>query len=253
MAPAPDDHHGCRRRGQRQGFLASDDPLPIEGQARQRTGTDPGADQDPICFQCTPGAVGEFRRDQARLGQLRLGLQVVDPILSEQVGDASGELVGHLPASSHDPGPLEGQSLELQAEISGAIFQKPIELGVAQQRLAGDAAPVQAGPSCPVHLDASHLPAELRRPNGAHVSGGAASNHHQVVALRHGGPLEIDGWMDGVGSLGGIRWAWVGTGCNRQRPIAAATPVAGAAAAPDPGIRRPRRRRPPGDRNSGSG
>jgi hypothetical protein len=59
-------------------------------------------------------------------------------------------------------------------------------LGRLQQRLGGDAAPVQADAAGPLALDARGLQAQLRAADGGDIPAGAGPDDHQIEFLGHG-------------------------------------------------------------------
>ena len=75
--------------------------------------------------------------------------------------------------------------------LAEPVVGQVIELARIEQRLARDAADVQAGAAQgrPL-LDAGHLPPELRRPDRRDVTAGTRPDHYQVVTLGHAWLLE---------------------------------------------------------------
>ena len=63
----------------------------------------------------------------------------------------------------------------------GAMRQGVIELGVLEQRLGGNATPVEAGAAGAILFHAGDLLAKLRRANRADISGGSAADDNQII------------------------------------------------------------------------
>ena len=82
-------------------------------------------------------------------------------ILSATPRDAADDLV-----------PVEAEVVEREAELRRAVAHEVVKLGVAQQALGGDAAPVQAGAAGAVAFDDGDLLAELRGADGSDVPAG---------------------------------------------------------------------------------
>ncbi len=66
---------------------------------------------------------------------------------------------------------------DLEAELLGAL-ELVEELGVLEEGLGGDAAPVEAGAARPFLLDDGDFLAELGRPDRAHVTSRTAADNH---------------------------------------------------------------------------
>src|SRR5690606_25479109 len=63
-----------------------------------------------------------------------------------------------------------------------------IDFGAAKERLAGHAAPVQAGSPHLVLLDDGDLHTQLRRANRSDITPRTRSQNHQIVLFSHGFP-----------------------------------------------------------------
>ena len=86
-------------------------------------------------------------------------------------------------ASAHGL-PIERDALALDAKFPG-MLEKVVELGIEEQRLGRDAAPIQAGAAKDwFAFDDECLQTPLARADGRHVASGAAADDGQVV-LRH--------------------------------------------------------------------
>ena len=96
---------------------------------------------------------------------------------------------GHLARALHDRLGIEADLLGRQAVVLG-VLQVVEDLGRAQQRLGGDAAPVEADAAQIVALDDGRLEAELGGADGRDVAAGARADDDDVEALlSHGGAL----------------------------------------------------------------
>ena len=72
------------------------------------------------------------------------------------------------------------------AELLAVVLDQLDQVGVGQEGLGRDAAPVQADAAQLVALDAEHALLELGGADRAGVAGGAAADHHDVVVVGHG-------------------------------------------------------------------
>ena len=59
--------------------------------------------------------------------------------------------------------------------------QELIHFGILEQRLGGNAAPVETRPTSPVHLHTRYFFAQLPRANCSHISGWSAANDNQII------------------------------------------------------------------------
>jgi hypothetical protein len=112
--------------------------------------------------------------------------EVVDLVLLEEELDASGELVGNIAGTPDDLRPVVAEVVEAEAELGGLVAHGQIHVGVLDERLRGNAAPVETGPAGAVVLDAGDFLAELGGADGADIAGGSAADDDKVVG-GHGG------------------------------------------------------------------
>ena len=61
------------------------------------------------------------------------------------------------------------------------VSQELIDLRVLEQRLGGNAAPVEAGAARAIHFHAGYLLPKLPRANRSHISGWSAANNNQII------------------------------------------------------------------------
>ncbi len=71
------------------------------------------------------------------------------------------------------------------AEVCTVVLDQLDQMGVGQERLGGNAAPVQADSAELVALDAQDALLELGGADGAGVSGGTAADHGDVEVVGH--------------------------------------------------------------------
>ena len=117
--------------------------------------------------------------------QLGGPLERLDAVGLEEGGDAVHQRRHHLRFPLLGGGEVEAQSPGLDAEL-GAPAGERVELRGGEQRLGRDAAVVEAGSAKLVLLDDDRPGAQLRRPDGCDITGGAAADHSDVVAGGHG-------------------------------------------------------------------
>jgi hypothetical protein len=197
--PRADDEHALGLGLQVHRVGGVDDRLAVAGGEGQLLRSGAGADEDLVGgdrlghVAAGPGVVvaggrADFKAAGAggrRAGHdLRVTLDVIDLVLLEEEGDAVVERARDLPAAADHLVPVDGDVLRLDAPLLTVGDRLGVQLGIVEQRLRGDAPPVQADAAELVALDACRLHAELRAANGADVAGGAAANDDKVVVLR---------------------------------------------------------------------
>ena len=80
--------------------------------------------------------------------------------------------------------------LAAEAELRAVVLDQLDQVGVGQEGLGRDAAPVEADAAQLVALDAEHALLELGGADRAGVTRGPAADHHNVIIVGHGVPLE---------------------------------------------------------------
>ena len=106
---------------------------------------------------------------------------VVDLVLLEEELDPAGELVGDLTLTSDHFFPIIGKAFDVQAELGGTVGEGVVELGVLEERLRWDTAPVEAGPAGSIVLDTGDFFTELSCADCTDISAGAATNDNKIV------------------------------------------------------------------------
>ncbi|MEN9469998.1 MAG: hypothetical protein RL630_1731, partial [Verrucomicrobiota bacterium] len=156
-----DDNDFLRLLLQNHGLAAADDAFSVVGEAGHLTADDARGDEDLRGFVLGLFAVVAGDYDSARLRDFGLAAMVIHLIFLKKHFDATREAVGDLAAATDDFVPLVGEPLDLQAEVAGVVLDRLVDLGVFEERLGGDAAPVQASAAGAVHFDHCHFFAEL--------------------------------------------------------------------------------------------
>ena len=100
------------------------------------------------------------------------------------MGDAARQLLGDAPRPFHDGVEVEADPVGLEPEVLRALHQVEY-FGRSQQRLGGDAAPVQADAAKLGAFDHGDLQAQLRAADRADVAAWTGADHHHVEILRH--------------------------------------------------------------------
>src|ERR1035441_8745542 len=197
-----DHQQRLRNAGRRHGLKVSPHQFLVRLQAGQHARPRAGGDDD-VFGLIGAGWKRTFRRfafgglHHHLAGRVDSGFAPDDRhfILFHEKADAVVEPLGHR-ARTRDHG------FRVVADIVGL---QPVVLGVlhvmeyfrrAQQRLGGDAAPVQANAAEIVALDYRGLEAELRRADGGDIAAGAgADNQYVEGSVRHlASPNVLPGW-----------------------------------------------------------
>ena len=98
--------------------------------------------------------------------------------------DAADQLLDLLVLVGCQPVVLERQAVGDQAEVA-AVPGLRVDLRAVQQRLGGDAAPVQAGAAQLARLDQRRLQSVLRAAYRAFVAARTAAEHRNVILISH--------------------------------------------------------------------
>ena len=183
-----DDRHLRGELLEAQRLPAADHLLAVEFEAGE--GVHHGAGrEDDVSRRDLPGLAVRLDRDAARARQPAAALHDVDLVLPEQVLHAGRELPRDDAASLHRRGEVVLHFDRLHAHAGAVVLEVVRERGALEQRLGGDAAPVEAGAAEAAlvrpALDAGGPEAELRGPDRTHVAGRSGPDHDHVVSLRH--------------------------------------------------------------------
>ena len=120
--------------------------------------------------------------DFAGLGDLRLAPDDLHLVLPEKAGDAAVQAAGNTARALHHGGGIEGHIVRREAIVLG-MFHVVIDFRGAQQRLGGNAAPVQADAAQMFALDDGRLEAKLCGADGRHIAAGAGADDENVETV----------------------------------------------------------------------
>src|SRR5262245_40900286 len=179
-APHDDDRLGDRLHVHR--FVAGDDALAIELNAGHAARLRARGDDDFLLrAQRLLGAVGDLHA--ALAGQPARALDPVDLVLLEQELDAVGQPLDDLVLSRLHVVHVEVDRRLAEREAPFLPVLRDLErVRVLEQRLGGDAAPVQARAAEDRRaLDHGGLQSELRGPDRGHVAAGTGPDDDDVV------------------------------------------------------------------------
>ena len=101
---------------------------------------------------------------------------------SEKAGNAAVQAAGDAARALHHGGGIEGHIVRRKAIVLG-VFHVVIDFRGAQQRLGGNAAPVQANAAEVFALDDSRLEAKLGGADGRHIAAGAGADDENVETI----------------------------------------------------------------------
>ena len=142
------DDRPKRHVAQIQGLAASDDHLAVHRHGRQLSG--PGAGGHDYVGGSQGAAVVDLHG--AKAGQPAGASHVLHVVLLEQEADSGGEPLDHLPAAVDRLAEVVGNVFGGDAELL-AVSDQVDDLGVPEERLAGNAAPVEADAADLLTLD----------------------------------------------------------------------------------------------------
>src|SRR5690606_11316408 len=135
----------------------------LEADGRDGAGPGAGGENDVLRLDRTRAALLQRHRHlggQVALLQLRLALDHLDLVLLHQEADAGVELGVDLARALDHAGEVEAAVLGGEAVVP-QVTELLIDLAALEQRLGGDAAPVEAYPAERLALDDRGLEAEL--------------------------------------------------------------------------------------------
>ena len=155
-------------------------------EAGERAGTGAGGEDDVPGGELGGGAVA---LDGDAVGTVQAAVAVVDAylVLLEKMADAIGELAGDGARALDDLLQVETDVVGGEAELV-EMMQQVIDLGRTEQRLGGDAAPVEADAAEMFAFDHGRRHAELGGADGGDVAARAAADDDDVetvLALAH--------------------------------------------------------------------
>ena len=165
------------------------------------------------------GGAGASGHDQVVAGQVLAAGQVDrlpvrqggvvgehrDAVALLQEGHAVAQLLGDGVLPLDDLGVVEGDVVGADAE-GRAVFRLVVHVGGVEQRLGGDAPPVQAGAAQLRLLHQGGVQAVLAQADGALVAAGAAA-HDDGIKFLHMRLLRSAGW-DSAGSSSASAGTW---------------------------------------------
>ncbi len=178
--PGADDQHRTRLVLDAPDLLGGDDVLAVEVHAGQRPHARAGGDDDvpALDLAVAVGAAGDG--DAILRHQPAPPAHHVDLVLAHQVVDALDLGVDDLPAARDRRAVVGGDVVGGDAEVLGVV-EEGQHLGAAEDRLARDAAPVEADAPQLLALHHRRTEAELGGADGGDVAARPAADHHNVV------------------------------------------------------------------------
>ena len=152
--------------------------MPVGLEPGQQLGAGAGGDDDLGGGHGLPRGLNP---DGLLREQLAPALDHLDPVLTHQEGHPVHQLGDDLPAAGDGGAEIGSDLASCDAELIG-LLEQPKHVGVAQQRLGGDAAPVEADAAQSLALlDHGDRHPQLGRPNGGDVAAGARSDDGQIL------------------------------------------------------------------------
>ena len=176
-----DDDHGLGLLLESHRVLRPDHLFPVEGKEGQSARDTTGREEDIRGRVDFAFSFGVDDLDFAVRGETAGAADVVDLVLLKEELDPAGELVGNLTRASDHFFPVIGETLNVQAELGGAVGEGVVELGIFEERLGRDTTPVEAGATGAIVLDTGDFFSELGGADCSDISAGAATNDNKIV------------------------------------------------------------------------
>ena len=160
-----------------QGLSARDHHPAVDGQVRKLAESRAGGDDNVFGRECLTGPLD---LDRVRVLEGTVPLVHGHIVLLQEKRNAVRESLDDLSAAVDGLAEVDPHVVEDDAELVG-VLQEADDLGVAQERLARDAPPVEARPAELRPLDYRCVQSQLRRPDGGYVPPDTAAHDHYVI------------------------------------------------------------------------
>ena len=181
--------HALGKVTERQSFAASDHPITVDLEARERSHRRAGGDDDVRGLDGVAVTLLRSDLDNARPSDQAPSLEQLHVVLLEQEPDAAGELLADKPTSVHGRAHVVHDILGPHAHFLAVRLEVLGQRSTLEQCLGGNAPPVQTrAPETAFvggSLDAAGLQAQLGRPDRADVAGRTGSDHQYVELFSH--------------------------------------------------------------------
>jgi hypothetical protein len=177
------DYQRLRHLLQEHGLGAAQHPGLIKRQVWQRPRPRPGGQDDVRRAHCChrfPGRI--LHRHHARPGKLPAPSMHLNLVFAQQKLDALLQTLGHLTAPPDDLAKVNPQIITQQAKLCPTLHQM-VEFGIAQQRFARNAPPVETDATQGIALHQRDLHPQLGRPDCRHIATRAATNHNEITRV----------------------------------------------------------------------
>ena len=182
---AADNAQPARDRVEREGLGRAQDGLAVEGEAGRCDRRAARGQDDVLCFERFRLAPG-VDRTRFLPASLCRALDDDDLVVFKELLHIVREVLDHLLLAGHHLGDIHADGTGRNPVARQLGLGQVEVLARVQERLARDAADVQAHPAeARPFFDTGRLQAELGRAHCGHIAPGAASNDHQVVAVGH--------------------------------------------------------------------
>ena len=175
-----DDHHFLWLLLQGHGFAVADDLFAVLRHGREFTRSCARGDDDVVGFEDGLGAVGGRHFELLAGQQLAVAHDHIDVVLLHEERDAFAHAVCHASAALDHAAEVGLGGSHTDAVVL-CVFDVLKHVGALQQRLCGDAPPVQANAAKRLALHDCGFQTQLRCADGGHISAGSASKNNHVV------------------------------------------------------------------------
>jgi len=175
-----DDHHLLGLLGEGHGFAVADDLFAVLGQVGQHAAAGSRRDDDVLGLDHLLAAVLCGDLNLAAGQELAIAHDDVDLVLLHQELHPLGHAVGNATGTVDHATEIDLGLGHLDAVILGVldVFE---HVGALEQRLGGDASPIQADAAQGFTFDDGGLQTELGGADGGYITTGAAAEYHDIV------------------------------------------------------------------------
>src|SRR5690606_25814919 len=182
-----DDHEALGDLPQAHGLPRPDDLLAVELDPTHLDRRRAGRDDDPLGGRQTPRpAVLRADLDGVPRHDAPAPLDDLGPVRLQQAAHAARQLLDDAVLPVLHLLSVDGQAVHLDAVRADGLSLR-VEVRVGDQRLRGDAAPVEAHSAVLFFFDTGGLHAELRQPDGTDITAGTPAKDNRVKLVGHGG------------------------------------------------------------------
>ena len=176
-----DNNHALGAFFQHQSITAADDGLAVEGESGDLARASTGSNENILTFHHGNRAI--LSRNLHLTGCKDAGgaAHTGDFVFLEEESYTVGEAITDGAGASNNSRPIHAELATADAVLRGMASHGIVHLGILQQCLSGDTAPVEAGTTHAFFFNANYTFTKLRSPDGTYVAGRSSANDDEIM------------------------------------------------------------------------